>query len=204
MTVQGTISAEGTSQARGAIESASLAGSRLVGGWARYRSQPLVVLLLVFSDVLLALAVWQTAFALQGILGNGPLSRIALASMAPNVVVWVGLRASLGLYPGYGLGAVEDLRRQTFALLATVTITLVFAFASPVVGDSLSRVLLFAWSAGLLLLAPMSRYAAKWAMMRAGLWGRPVAVLGAGEAGARVEDSGAGVAARVQARRRLR
>jgi Undecaprenyl-phosphate galactose phosphotransferase WbaP len=105
--------------------------------------------------------------------------------MVPNVVVWVGLRAVLGLYPGYGLGPIEELRRQTFALLATLAITAVFALASQV-GGSLSRVLLFAWTAGLLLMAPVVRYFVKRAMMKLGLWGKPVVVLGARKAGAQV------------------
>jgi len=140
---------------------------------------------MLFSDILLALAVWQAAFVLQGTWGHSQLSEIAVVSMVPNVVVWVGLRASLGLYPGYGLSQVEELRRQTFALLATLTIISVFAFASQV-GDSLSRLLLFAWSIGLLLLAPVARYFVKRAMMKAKLWCKPVVVLGARKTGARV------------------
>jgi FlaA1/EpsC-like NDP-sugar epimerase len=157
----------------------------IMGRWAESRRQSLVVLVMIFSDILLALAVWQAAFVLQDIWGHSTLSERAVASMAPNVVVWVGLRASLGLYPGYGLSQVEELRRQTFALLATLTIITVFAFASQV-GDSLSRLLLFAWSLGLLLLAPVARYFVKRAMMKAKLWCKPVVVLGARKTGARV------------------
>jgi Undecaprenyl-phosphate galactose phosphotransferase WbaP len=87
------------------------------------------------------------------------------------------------LYPGYGLDQVEELRRQTFALLATLAIIAVFAFASEV-DDALSRVLLFGWALGLLLVAPLGRYFVKSAMGKAGLWGKPVLVLGAQEAGA--------------------
>src|SRR5919202_6386892 len=39
---------------------------------------------------------------------------------------------------------------------------------------------------GLLLVAPVTRYFVKQAMMRVGLWGKPVVVLGTQEAGARV------------------
>lgn len=95
------------------------------------------------SDILLALAMWLTALALQGVLGRGSLSEIALASVVPNVVAWVGLRAVLGLYPGYGLDQVEELRRQTFASGATLAIITTFAFASRV-GDALTRILPFA------------------------------------------------------------
>jgi Undecaprenyl-phosphate galactose phosphotransferase WbaP len=151
--------------------------------WATSGSRTLVVLVLICSDVLLALTLWQGASMLQGVWGHGDLSRFALAAIMPNLVVWVGLRFVLGLYPGYGLGQVEELRRQTFALLATLAITTVFAFASNT-DDSLSRMLLFAWALGLLLLAPVARYCAKAAMMNLRLWGKPVVVFGAQDAGA--------------------
>jgi len=108
-----------------------------------------------------------------------------MVSAVPNTIAWVGLRAALGLYPGYGLGYVEELRRQTFALLAALAITTVFAFASEVT-DTLSRLSLFAWALSLLLVAPVARYWLKRTMMRMGLWHKPVVVVGAQEAGQRV------------------
>jgi len=145
----------------------------------------LVTLVLVGSDILLALALWQVGFMLQSVvLGQGGLPGLAVLGMVvPNIVVWVGLRAMLGIYPGYGLGQVEELRRQTLALLVTVAITGVFAFFSGV-SDSSLRVLLFAWAFGLLLLAPVARYFLTRAMMQVGLWGKPVVVLGTQQGGA--------------------
>ena len=140
---------------------------------------------LISSDVLLALAVWQSAFVLQEILGRGSFSQIAIVSMGPEIAVWVGLRALLGLYPGYGLSSVEELRKQTLALFATVAIIAVLAFALLMSG-MLSRLLLFAWCLGLLVLTPVVRYFVKRALIRVGLWGKPVVVLGAGKAGAQV------------------
>jgi hypothetical protein len=78
----------------------------------------------------------------------------------PNVAAWIGVRAALGLYPGYGLDQVEELRRQTYVLLATLTIITVFAFASQL-GDSISRVFLLGWALGLLLVAPVVRHSVK-------------------------------------------
>ena len=60
----------------------------------------LVISILVFSDILLALMMWQVASVIQGAVGRGQLSDIAAASIVPNIVAWVGLRAVLGLYPG--------------------------------------------------------------------------------------------------------
>jgi Undecaprenyl-phosphate galactose phosphotransferase WbaP len=152
---------------------------------ARPGNRTLVVLGLIGTDVVLALVLWQLALMIQLVWGNGILTRVAVAGMVPNIVVWLGLRFLLGLYPGYGLGQVEELRRQTFALFTTLAITTVFAFASNT-AESLSRILLFAWILGLLFTAPLARHCAKLAMARLGLWGKPVVVLGAHIAGARV------------------
>ena len=66
---------------------------------------------------------------LQGAFGRSELSAISIASATANLGVWVGLRALLGLYPGYGLNYVEELRRQTYAVAATLVITSIFALA---------------------------------------------------------------------------
>jgi Undecaprenyl-phosphate galactose phosphotransferase WbaP len=157
-----------------------LARSRATSG-----NRTLVVLGLIAADVLLALVLCQVAAMIQFLWGNGALTSAAIAGMVPNIVVWVGLRFLLGLYPGYGLGQVEELRRQTFALFTTLAITTVFAFFSST-AESLSRMLLFAWILGLLFTAPLARYCAKLALKKLGLWGKPVVVLGAHDVGARV------------------
>jgi Undecaprenyl-phosphate galactose phosphotransferase WbaP len=157
-------------------------------------ARPLVVsrrrssaaLLLICSDVLLALVIWQMASVLQIVFGQGQLSQIANISVVPNVVAWVGLRAVLGLYPGYGLDQVEELRRQTFALGASLAIITVFAFASQI-GDSLSRLLLLTWALGLLLLAPLARNLVK-TLARNNLWGKPIVILSAAGAGAKMAN----------------
>ncbi len=86
--------------------------------------QRLVNLTLIFSDVVLALVVWEVACLMHILLrGPGHLSGLAIASIIPVTLVWVGLRATQGLYPGYGLDEIEELRRQTYALLATLAFT---------------------------------------------------------------------------------
>jgi Undecaprenyl-phosphate galactose phosphotransferase WbaP len=140
---------------------------------------------LVLSDVVLASLLWGVALLIQSMWGQGEITRVALASTVPNVAVWLGLRALLGLYPGYGVDEVEELRRQTYAVMATLAITAVFAVAFHI-GGSLSRLLLFVGFAGLLVLAPFVRHFMKAALKRAGVWGKPVVVIGAGEAGGRL------------------
>ena len=128
-------------------------------------SRAKTVLVLGASDVLLAFSMWGAAFVLQGVLGHWPLSAIAVASIVPNVIVWVCMRAALGLYPGYGLTKAEELRQQTYALLATLAIITVFAFASQL-GGSVSRVFLFGWALGLLVVAPVVRHYVKTRFLR--------------------------------------
>ena len=182
MTAQSTFSTEAVRPAVRAIESVTLADG-FVGRSLKTGKRTIVRLALICADVLLALAIWQVAVVLLGFLGSGPISGFALAAMVPNVIVWVGLRASLGLYPGYGLDQVEELRRQTFAVFATLTIVLVFASQA---GGLLLGALLLGWCLSLLLLAPLTRYLIKRSTMKAALWGQSVVVLGTGETGARV------------------
>jgi len=142
-----------------------------------------VVFILVLSDLLLAFLVWETASAFQSLWGRSALSEVSTASIVPNVVMWIGIRALLGLYPGYSLGQVEELRRQTYAVFTTLAMAALFAWTLQV-GGILSRLLLGLGFLGLLFFAPLTRSFVKWCMMRVGLWGKPIIILGAGEAGA--------------------
>ncbi|MCA3748034.1 MAG: undecaprenyl-phosphate galactose phosphotransferase WbaP, partial [Rubrobacter sp.] len=114
---------------------------------------------------------------LQGLWGRGGPSEVAVAAIAPSVGVWIGLRALLGLYPGYGLDAVQRLRRHAYSVLAALAVLAVFAVGFHV-GDRLSRLMLLLAFAGLLLFAPFVHHAARRALRRAGVWGKPVVVLG--------------------------
>jgi Undecaprenyl-phosphate galactose phosphotransferase WbaP len=134
---------------------------------------------------LLAILIWLVAFQLQSVWGRGELSGISGAAVAANVGVWIGLRGLLGLYPGYGLAPADELRRQTYAVAATLAIISVFALASHT-GDSLSRALLIPGFLGLVILPPLMRSFAKRGMMRAGVWGKPVVILGAHKSGERL------------------
>ncbi|MEJ7842719.1 MAG: undecaprenyl-phosphate galactose phosphotransferase WbaP [Rubrobacter sp.] len=145
----------------------------------------IVNLVLVLSDVLLALALWEAAIVLRASWGGGAVSVVTVAGVLPSVAVWVGLRALLGLYPGYGMNPVEELRRQTYAVIATLGITAIFAVVFQV-GDTVSRSVLAMGCVGLLLLAPLARQFVKWRLSRAGVWGKPVIVFSSGDPGGRV------------------
>lgn len=141
--------------------------------------------MLALSDIALASLLWCVALLIQSVWGQWQITGVVLASIVPNVAVWIGLRALLGLYPGYGIDEAEELRRQTYAVAATLAITAVFAVALHIAG-SLSRLLLLVGFGSLLVLAPLVRHLVKVAMSRAGVWGKPVVIIGAGEAGSRL------------------
>ncbi len=163
------------------LQSGSLSGRR-----AEAWRQGLVNLTLVGSDLVLAFLVWEVACLIQIWWAPGYLSGVAIAGIVPVALAWVGLRASQGLYPGYGLVQAEELRRQTYALLMAVSFAAVFALAFQV-GDAISRLLLLVVFTGLLVLAPLTRWFVKGWMRKHGVWGKPVVVLGSEGPGLRVE-----------------
>jgi hypothetical protein len=118
---------------------------------------------LVFSDVVTALAVWGVAILVRA---SWPTS--TLAGLLP-IAVWVVLRAVLGLYPGYGINAVDELRRQSYSTLGALVIAA--AFLGLHRGQDVSRSVLIGGFLALLIAAPLVRRSAKWGLERAGLWG---------------------------------
>lgn len=140
---------------------------------------------LIFSDLAVAAVVWLAASFIQGMWGENSLNQASLTALVPGTLAWVGLRTVAGLYPGYGLPATEELRRQTYAVIGAGAITIVFAFFLQTAG-LLSRLFMVAGFLGLAVGAPLVRHLAKRWMMKARLWGKPVLILGAGEEGQRV------------------
>lgn len=132
--------------------------------------------------------------ALQACLFLGLLLREATAPWFPieiNASIYQGLAAGLlvvpvayylvGLYPGYGIGAVERLRRRV------VTTTAVFAILAAwdylVQGGNWSRgILLATWVlAGVVM--PITAAWIRAALDHFRVWGAPVVLIGAGETG---------------------
>ena len=138
----------------------------------------LVVPVLVLSDLVLAIMFWGLALFLCGLLRTLPLSEAVFFLIVSNTIAWLLVRALLGLYPGYGLSPAEELRRQTYAAAATLTLTVLLAFGAQV--SHVLPVLLIALDfLERLLLGPLGRYLVKSGLRKTGLWGKPVVVLGA-------------------------
>jgi Undecaprenyl-phosphate galactose phosphotransferase WbaP len=151
--------------------------------------QKLVVLTLICSDILLALLFWGTASAVYWLVWDSEsLSYSGANVVVVNVAAWIIIRAIFGLYPGYGLSQAEELRRQTLAALATFVVTVVFIYALAFhLTDEMFPVFIATSNfIQRLVLAPLGRQLVKHRLEKRGLWGKPIAVLGAGEAGKRL------------------
>jgi di/tricarboxylate transporter len=85
------------------------------GRWKPVWKRRFAPTLLILGDFLLALLIWRASSILRDIWGHGPLWEMTAVTMVAVITTWVGLRALLGLYPGYGLDAAEQLRRQAAA-----------------------------------------------------------------------------------------
>src|SRR5215218_9546479 len=69
--------------------------------------QWLVILILVFSDILLVFLIADLLSTLQDMWEQEQFLRVTAVS-GVVYVVWIAMRALLGLYPGYGLDQPEE------------------------------------------------------------------------------------------------
>jgi hypothetical protein len=129
---------------------------------------------------LVALLILKVATLLQDVWGRGALTELAIATAVPAVALWVGLRASMGLYPGYGLDAVEEVRRNTYAAFTVLAMLAIFAVGFHIIG-LLSRLLLLLFFSGLLILASFTRHLTKVILKQGGHVGQPVIIFGSGQ-----------------------
>ena len=156
-------------------------------------ARPLAGLILLLSDALLAVVVWLAAYKLQDIwyrltvIGwEGFPLRTAMVIGAFAVAVWIGLRSSIGLYPGYGLSAEERLRRHTYSVVgafAAVSFAIVLDLRDTAPKFDLfvfelyvdfPRLILVLGFAGIFLLSPLVQSLARREMRRLSIWDSPV------------------------------
>jgi FlaA1/EpsC-like NDP-sugar epimerase len=149
------------------------------GGW--------VILALVLADVLALEASLLLAYLVRQALGFLFPAKVPLEGLAPLALAL--LLFPLGyalacLYPGYGLPAVERMRRKvkvTFLLyLALIAWNWIFS------QEDWSRSVLLMAMGFSLVLVPLGGTLVRELLARLGLWGVPVLVLGAGKTGALV------------------
>ena len=105
------------------------------------------------------------------------------------VPVYAVAATAAGLLPGWGHGAVEEIRRLVLTLagaFALVAVGLFLANANTAGATAASRLTLGAAFALSLAFVPLARWSVKGALVRRDRWGVPAVVYGAGVAGARI------------------
>lgn len=145
----------------------------------------LVILSLLLSDLLVGLGALGAMFGGVALVVEAEwtpisLTEVLVMGVIPSLALWMMIRLLLGLYPGFKLDPPEELRLQTHASIATLFVVSVAAFAVGV-GERFFYLLLPVGGFGLLLVAPVARSWTKRILIRTGLWGKPVVVLGDGE-----------------------
>ena len=138
----------------------------------RMNPQRIAGLVLIVCDAVLALAAWGVAITVRAAWGTSTIAGVlptnTIAGILP-VAVWVVLRGVVGLYPGYGLDAVVELRRQSYATLGALIVA--SAFLGLHQGQDVSRSVLIGGFLILLIAAPLMRQSVKWSLKKARLWG---------------------------------
>lgn len=98
------------------------------------------------------------------------------------LLLWPLMAWREGLYPGYGLSAPQELKRQVTAAFVAGLVLLASALVFPTVLP-LSTPVLLTTIALSMALGPFGRGVTKRLLLTAGLWGRSVIILGAGKTG---------------------
>ena len=100
------------------------------------------------------------------------------------LLLWPAASWREGLYPGYGLTAPQELRKGVAA--ATTAGLVLMAGTLLFYEELLPRSVFLLTTLLTIVFCPVGRALAKRALHAFGLWGRPVVILGAGQAGRRV------------------
>jgi Undecaprenyl-phosphate galactose phosphotransferase WbaP len=152
---------------------------RIPGAWA--------TLLLVLADALALEAFLLLAYLVRQALGFLFPAKVPLEGLVPLALALLLFPlgyALAGLYPGYGLPAVERMRRkvQVTFLLYLALIAWNWLFSQ----ENWSRSVLLMAMGFSLVLVPLGGTLVRELLARLGLWGVPVLVLGSGKTGALV------------------
>ena len=152
-----------------------------------FRERPLVPWLLAMADVsvaqiALALGVLMRNF-MTPLLSHGILPQsyrgIILGLLGLPLASWL-----MGLYPGYGLGPIERLRRRVIAAAVTFSALVVWDYL--VLNGEWSRSVQLFTCAFAIALSPLVEASVILILMRFGRWGTPVIVLSSDTAGSRL------------------
>ncbi len=139
---------------------------------------------LMLGDMLALTGVLYLTGVLRSAVVGQPLFQWWIELVLP---VWIIGALGGKLYPGWGLGAVEELRRQTLTLVGVFSFAAVLLFWFQM-GEETSRFALTVAFLLSLVAVPAMRRVVKTLLIKAGLYGLPVVIYGASKLGRELVD----------------
>ncbi len=134
---------------------------------------------LVLGDIFALTAVLFISGSIRHSLFGEPLTQWWIEIIVP---LWLIVASVYRLYPGWGLGAVEELRRQALSLGIVFSMALVFFFWAQL-GSLTSRFMLTVTFGLALILIPAIRKVVKSILIKGNQYGLPVVIYGAEQEG---------------------
>lgn len=174
---QSSNSLAGSGRQVGSLHGISVHDSGTVVTFRRAWARPLRLLVLVCADLTVLLLVGCASSWLSSLLLGQSIAESGWR-LAAAVPFFILVYAISGLYPGFGLGGVETIRR--FALGTSGVVVILAASGYPIAMTKAGPlVLLFAWSCCLAGL-PLGRYGVLSLLHSCRWWCDPVVILGGG------------------------
>jgi len=93
-----------------------------------------------------------------------------------------------GLYPGFGIDAIEELRTLTYSITIVFSVLAILSFLVKEVGDYSRFAFIMTWALSLIFI-PIARSLVRKYFSEKSWWGIPVIIIGAGKAGEKVINS---------------
>ncbi len=166
------------SQSAGNRSSSTLAEPRTTDGGSRRWARSLRVLLLMLADGLAVVGAGVVAYYLWALPVRNQPPEIYL-QLLPLLSIFFLVNAIWGLYPGFGFGAVETLRRLSLGTSSIFLSLAAISFAIKLEPIYSRMTFALAW-AGTLVLLPLARFALlSWAQ-RWSWWGERCLLVGRG------------------------
>jgi Undecaprenyl-phosphate galactose phosphotransferase WbaP len=145
------------------------------------------VAVLVASDLMALSLALLIACLIRFELVPGFVEPRVLTAMWALLPLYVVGAATRGLYPGWGLGSVEELRRSVLVLAGYFGVITGVLFLTQQ-GPDVSRLILVGAFTLSMVTVPLLRTEAKRMLINAGHWGVPTVIYGAGKAGRRIVE----------------
>jgi Undecaprenyl-phosphate galactose phosphotransferase WbaP len=140
---------------------------------------------LVMAVLIAVLIRWMAGLLLPNLVVL--LNPLLYLALIPIVLIFLLIYKLWGLYPGIGLGPVEELRRQVTSTTIVFTAFTAFTFWVRTAEIYSRLVIAFSWIIAMLLL-PIGRWITRSVCVKLGIWGEPIAIIGNTSLGTKITD----------------